>query len=191
VNVRLPHALGFAGALLLAPGLVTAAAGGDAAAKSATASLADSNVSGTAAGSEHIEILEHSAYWTDVLAVISSLDAANLGNQQPLLFVIRGTLRNTSPIACHHAALVFEVLDRDGRVVASENGYNRRAETLRPIDSPFPMVEEEHSIEPIPAGATDTFRMILVGSDTPPFTTYRVRVNTEEMVGGESPPSDW
>jgi len=163
-------------ALFLFLTLAAAAQAGDRAPERAQAPPADAIVAGTAAGNEQVEIVEHSAYWTDVLGVISSLDGTSLGSQQPLLFVIRGILRNTSPMARHHVALVFEVLDGEGRVVAAERGFNHRAETLRPIDSPFPMAEENTQVEAIPAGQTDTFRMILVGPDIPPFATYRVRV---------------
>jgi len=163
-------------ALLLVPQQPAAAGGADTPPERADLPHANEAIGGVAVDGEDVAIVEHSAYWTDVLSAVASLDGTNLGNQLPLLFVIRGSLRNTAATPLHHVLLAFEVLDRDGHVVAVENGYNRRAETLRPIDSPFPMADDTRSIEALPSGATDGFRMILVGPDTPPFATYRVRV---------------
>jgi hypothetical protein len=131
---------------------------------------------GSAAGGEWISIVDHRAYWTDLFGLgDTGLGPADSGDQ-PGLFVISGTLRNESPVRLRAVELSFELLDGAGRVVTAERGYNRGAEVLRPLDSPFPVEANDPPVVPIAAGATDSFRMIFLRDELPAFASYRVSV---------------
>lgn len=86
------------------------------------------------------------------------------------LFVVAGRLENLSGQALAHVELLFELLDADGNVVASEEGFNRKAEAL------FDDVDEAAAIESIPAGGDDSYRMIFFGDEVPGFDAPRVSV---------------
>lgn len=135
-----------------------------------------SQIPGDVVATETVSIDDHSAHWTDLLGVAVAL-MGTADDDQPPMLVIRGNLKNSSAAPLEHVRLAFELLDADGHVVATETGYNRRAEALQPVDAPDPWpAEEVPAIEPITGGSVDSFRMIFLGRDIPHFASYRVRV---------------
>jgi hypothetical protein len=128
---------------------------------------------GSAVAAPPVAILSHRAYWTDLARFEASGDGSG---ETPRLLVIRGEIRNESRTALDHVKFVFELLDPTGRTVASEFGYNRSAESLRPLDSPMPVSVEQPPVAPLAPGAIDSFRMVLLRHEIPEFTAYRVRV---------------
>ena len=127
---------------------------------------------GTAESSGPVRITDHSAYWANVLGI--GIDGECV--QGAGLLVMRGEVRNDTGLEIDHVKLAFELLDDAGKVVAAEEGYNRNSEMLRPIDSPIPWSVEDPPHVPIPKDGSDSFRMLFVRSETPPFSTYRIRV---------------
>lgn len=128
---------------------------------------------GVAEGMTGVAITSHSAYWASVFGI----GVAEGGSAaQPGLLVIRGEVHNQTKGALRHVKFVFELLDGRGRVVTSEYGYNRSAEMLRAIDSPIPWDAHDPPQLPIPTGDSDTFRMLFLRNETPPFQSYRIRV---------------
>jgi hypothetical protein len=116
-------------------------------------------------------IVAQQARWTSLLA-IDELSAD--GNS---LFVISGTVRNESGAPLAHVRLVYELLAGDA-VVASEYGYNRRAEALRdPRIEADPRAAAGLAIAPLPAGEEDLFRMAFLRGSTPRFDRWRVRID--------------
>jgi hypothetical protein len=130
-------------------------------------------VSGIAESSAVVAITSHSAYWASVFG-IGTVDGECV--QGAGLLVIRGELHNGAELPLEHVKLSYELLDADGRVVAAEEGYNRNSEMLRPLDSPIPWVVHDPPQLPIPKGGADSFRMLFLRSETPPFASYRIRV---------------
>jgi len=139
----------------------------------AAGSRGDGQPRGKAEGSPEVSVTEHSAYWTEVFGLGGFGSPTNRG---PTMFVVRGTLRNRLKRDLHHVKLAFELLDGEGRIVASEEGYNRLSESLRKLDSPFPVNLEADEPRPIPGSGSDSFRMIFLRDETPRFESYRIRV---------------
>ena len=114
-------------------------------------------------------------YWTGLGAVgvpdlSSSLDRNGL-------YVIHGIVRNESSAPLRFVRLRFELLDDAGKTVASQEGFNRSAESM--LDSlRFGGERDDSSIQTVamPPGATDTFRTAFVAEETPRFRTHRVSV---------------
>lgn len=128
---------------------------------------------GEAVTSPGIEVLTHSAYWLDLRGAGEN----GFESRVPAMLVIRGEIRNQSAGPLHHVKLSYELLDGEGRVVVSEEGYNRRAETLKPLDARArSVVGNEAGATPVATHASDTFRMLFLAADVPPFDRYRVRV---------------
>ena len=132
-------------------------------------------VHGTAESAGPLRITDHSAYWANVMGI--GIDGECV--QGAGLLVMRGEVRNDTGIEIDHVKLAFELLDDAGKVVAAEEGYNRNSEMLRPIESPIPWTVEDPPHLPIPKDGSDTFRMLFVRTETPPFSTYRIRVVAE------------
>jgi hypothetical protein len=133
---------------------------------------------GMAVGATAVSITSHSAYWANVFGIglVGGNDAKGPG-----LLVIRGEVHNETRGALRHVKLAFELLDSRGRVVVVEHGYNRRSEMLREIDSPIPWNANDPPQLPIPKGGTDSFRMLFLRNETPPFRSYRIRVVETEV----------
>ena len=96
--------------------------------------------------------------------------------EHPGVFVIAGELTNTTTTPVHHVVLLYELVDHHGKVVYREEGFNRGAETLAETeqqarDAAAPVVV------PIAPGASDTYRMIFLDRELPPFDHTRVVVS--------------
>jgi hypothetical protein len=151
---------------------------GSASAGQQDACVADVAPHGVAEGVKAVAITSHSAYWVNLFGIgLVGGDAANGAG----LLVIRGEVHNDTKGALRHVKLAFELLDARGRVVAVEHGYNRSSEMLREIDSPIPWNADDPPQAAIPYGGTDTFRMLFLRNETPPFRSYRVRVVEAEV----------
>jgi hypothetical protein len=133
---------------------------------------------GVAEGLTVVPITDHSAYWANAFGIGLVDGDASKG---PGLLVIRGVIQNDAGGLLDHVKFAFELLDGRGRVVASEVGYNRSSEMLRAIESPIPWTANDPPQMPIPRGGTDTFRMLFLRNETPPFESYRVRVVEAEF----------
>jgi hypothetical protein len=129
-------------------------------------------VQGTAESAGPVLITDHSAYWANVMGI--GVDGECVQNAG--LLVIRGEVHNGTGFELGHVKLAFELLDDAGNVVAAEEGYNRNSEMLRPIESPIPWHIQDPPHVPIPKDGSDSFRMLFVRSEMPPFSTYRIRV---------------
>lgn len=92
-------------------------------------------------------------------------------------FVISGDVRNAGAVPLAYIKLMFELVDDQGTALASEHGYNHRAEDL-----PLPAYEAgtipraDLHIQPLQPGESDTFRMLFIRSEVPRFSGWRVRV---------------
>ncbi|HSP98731.1 MAG TPA: hypothetical protein VL049_16030 [Candidatus Dormibacteraeota bacterium] len=117
-------------------------------------------------------IIAQQARWTG-LAPVDELGAGEDG-----MFLISGEVRNDGPLPLAEVQLVYELL-ADGVVVASEHGYNRRAEALRDPEVESGAVRRESlAIAPLLPGESDLFRMVFLRGAVPPFDSWRVRVDT-------------
>lgn len=118
-----------------------------------------------------IEIVEQNARWMNLLA------ADELSGDGASFYVISGTLRNAGSSSVGHVRLGFDLVDADGVVVASEYGYNRRAEDLRlPEYEAGKIPRSDLHIRPLAAGESDTFRMMFVRGAVPAFSSWSIRV---------------
>ena len=115
-----------------------------------------------------ITIQETKSYWTQLPCTLTAdpdhADVANTG-----LFVISGRLKNASDLPLHHIRLQFDLLDHGGKVVFHEEGFNRAAESLMELEEGAIASGEPEEIREIPPGGSDTFRMIMIGEEIPPF----------------------
>ena len=127
-----------------------------------------------AAAHDGIRIVHQSARWTSLLAGDELKDSGDT------MFVISGEVENTGSAPVRWVKLVYELLNdtADGEVVlASEHGYNLRAEALR-----NPAVESGATpaaavpVRRLAPGETDLFRMVFFRADVPHFDRWRVRV---------------
>ena len=125
----------------------------------------------TPAASPAIHLTRQAARWTG----IGGTDA--LADHTQDYFVISGELQNVGRAPIAYVKLRFELLDRDGTVIASEYGYNHRAEDLRGPDYEDGRVSRAAlHIPPLAAGERDSFRMLFIRSQIRPFDHWRVRV---------------
>lgn len=151
-----------------------AASGSAPAAPKRSATAHDRDPEGEVVAAPGIDVVAHSAYWLELAGFGS--EALGSAAPPPPLLVIRGEMRNASGAPLHHVRFSYELLDRDGRVVALEEGYNRSAEVLKPLDPRGRVfVGEEAAARPVASRDSDTFRMLFFAADVPPFATYRVR----------------
>jgi hypothetical protein len=96
--------------------------------------------------------------------------------EHPGVFVITGELTNATKSPVHHVVLLYELVDDKGKVVYREEGFNRAAESLADTE------QQAHDralpvVGPIAPGATDTYRMIFLDQELPPFDHTRVIVS--------------
>lgn len=92
-------------------------------------------------------------------------------------FVISGDVRNAGPKPLAYVKLLFELVDANGSALASEHGYNHRAEDLRLPDYEAGKISRaDLRIPPLQPGESDSFRMLFIRSEIPRFSGWRVRV---------------
>jgi hypothetical protein len=92
-------------------------------------------------------------------------------------FVISGDVRNAGRKPLAYVKLLFELVDGDGTALASEHGYNHRAEDLRLPDYEAGKIRRaDLRIAPLQPGESDSFRMLFIRSEVPRFSGWRVRV---------------
>ena len=118
-----------------------------------------------------VRIVEQSARWTGLMPI------DDLQETGQTMFVISGELENTGTEPIHWVKLSYELLDGGDDhpvVVASEYGYNLRAEALRGDDGASAATAA--SLRPLAAGEKDLFRMVFFRSDVPRFAGWRVRI---------------
>jgi len=92
------------------------------------------------------------------------------------LYVISGTVRNVSSRPVHHVALRFDLVDAQGRVVFSEEGYNFAAEALLAPETAADEAAASRTVAEIPPAATDRYRMIFFADELPAFERTVVTV---------------
>jgi hypothetical protein len=119
-------------------------------------------------GGTGVQITSHRGEWS----VLANLE----GVAEPI-FLIAGQLKNTTDKPLTYIKFQFELLDDHGVVIVRDYGYNRKAEALREeAYEAGKMTLAAMKIEPIGAGAEDSFRFLFFKSDTPKFRSYRIRI---------------
>jgi hypothetical protein len=130
-------------------------------------------VAGTpgASPSPAARIVTQQARWTALAPV------GELGSEADQMFVISGEVRNDGDAPLEAVRLVYELTAGD-LVVASEQGYNRRAEALRdPQVESGAVPRETLAIAPLQPGESDLFRMVFLRGGAPRFDGWRVRID--------------
>jgi hypothetical protein len=121
-----------------------------------------------------VRIISQAGRWTSLLATNELADSSDT------MFLISGEIENTSAAPVSWVKLAYELLadTTDGEVVlASEYGYNFRAEALR-----GPAVEAGTTpatavpVRSLAPGEKDLFRMVFFRADVPRFDRWRVRI---------------
>jgi len=129
---------------------------------------------GTPAELGGVKIVSQSARWTGLLAVDELKDDADS------IFVISGEVENTGTRPITWVKLSYELLadTADGDVVlASEYGYNFRAEALRsPAVEAGDVLPTAVPVRALQPGERDLFRMVFFRADVPRFDRWRVRI---------------
>lgn len=125
-----------------------------------------------AGGAESVEISSSASSWDNLSDLfLGNTPAAPFGEGS--MFVMRGELRNTGKRPLRYVVLRYELLDDQGKVVKDIEGYNRNAESMRPDEDGKVHPEK---VTPIPAGGTDSYRMVFFHDEVPRFASQRVRV---------------
>ena len=120
-----------------------------------------------------VRILSQSARWT------SLLDGDELKSSADTMFVISGELANRGATSVRWVKIQYQLLadTPNGEVVvASEYGYNFRAEVLRGLPENSADAPRSRSIRPIRPGGRDRFRMVFFRSDVAHFDRWRVSI---------------
>jgi len=92
-------------------------------------------------------------------------------------FQVVGTAKNVSQKPVGAVRIRTELLDAGGKVVATFDGWNGRAEALADLAGDAARaVLVARSVAPIDAGASDRFRATFLADETPAFASQRVRV---------------
>jgi hypothetical protein len=121
-----------------------------------------------------VRVVAQSARWTGLVTF------DELKDDSESMFVISGEVENASSVPVTWVKLGYELLaDRDeGEVVlASEYGYNFRAEALRspPVEA-GDVAPTAVPVQPLAPGEKDLFRMVFFRTDVPRFDRWRVRI---------------
>lgn len=121
-----------------------------------------------------VRIVSQAARWTDLLP----MDELKDGHES--MFLISGEIENDGPTPITWVKLSYELLadGSDGNVVlASEYGYNFRAEALRSAAVEAGEVSDAAvGVRPLAPGEKDLFRMVFFRADVPRFDGWRVRI---------------
>ena len=93
------------------------------------------------------------------------------------MFLISGEIENGGPTPIAWVKLGYELLGEDDAVLASEYGYNFRAEALRGAAvEAGEVASADVPIRALAPGEKDMFRMVFFRSDVPRFERWRVRI---------------
>jgi hypothetical protein len=89
-----------------------------------------------------------------------------------IVYAVNGSLENGGAQPLHAIKVRVDLLDRDGKVVATGQGYNLGAEGL--LDQPNMALD---SFPPVAAGGRDPMRLTIDKSEIPrPFVTTRLTI---------------
>lgn len=126
------------------------------------------------AGAGGVRLVSQSARWTGLLAM------DQLKDDSESMFLISGEVENLGPTSISSVKLGYELVadTSDGEVVlASEYGYNFRAEALRsPAVESGEVAPTMVPIRPLGPGEKDLFRMVFFRADVPRFDRWRVQI---------------
>ena len=123
-------------------------------------------------------------------------DAAAMGQHKGMwemaygdvYYRVVGDVENKSAKPLKYVKLQIDLLDKDGKVVKTLEGYNQKAEFLAGVDATEgidtgeaaePFEKKLARVEAIPAGGKDSFRIGIGKNDIPKkpkFTAYKVRI---------------
>ena len=120
-------------------------------------------------------------------------DAAALGQHKGMwemaygdvYYRVVGDVENKSGKPLKYVKLQIDLLDKDGKVVKTLEGYNQKAEFLAGLDgydtgeAAEPFEAKLKRVEEIPAGGKDSFRIGIGKEDIPKkpkFTSYKARI---------------
>ena len=122
-----------------------------------------------------VRVVAQSARWTDLVAMDELTDGANT------MFLISGEIENGGVTPVSWVKLGYELLaggaDGGDVVLASEYGYNFRAEALRSATVEAGEVAPTAvPLRPLAPGERDLFRMVFFRTDVPRFERWRVRI---------------
>lgn len=121
-----------------------------------------------------VHIASQAGRWTSLLGV------DDLADNSDTMFLISGEIENTSAAPVGWVKLAYELLadTSDGEVVlASEYGYNFRAEALRsPAVGAGATPATAVPVRSLAPGEKDLFRMVFFRADVPRFDRWRVRI---------------
>ena len=121
-----------------------------------------------------VRIVSEVAHWTGLVGM------SDLKDDTESMFVISGEVENGSAAPITFVKLGYELLadtDSGEVILASEYGYNFRAEGLR--SSPVESGEIKPAAAPVRGlapGEKDLFRMVFFRADVPRFDRWRVRI---------------
>lgn len=92
-------------------------------------------------------------------------------------YQVVGTVKNDSPDTVGAILVRTELLDDSGKVVATFDGWNARAEALGDLTGAAARAELANLAPgPIAPGTSDRFRATFIEDETPKFTKHRVRI---------------
>jgi hypothetical protein len=92
-------------------------------------------------------------------------------------YQVVGTVKNDSKAPVGAVRIRTELLDDSGKVVATFDGWNGRAEALGDLTGDAARAElATLAPDPIPPGQSDRFRATFIEDETPKFSKHRVRV---------------
>jgi hypothetical protein len=121
-----------------------------------------------------VRVVHQAARWTGLLQM------DELKDDSDTMFLISGELENVGPGSVSYVKLGYELLGdgSEGEVVlASEYGYNFRAEALRSAAVEAGEVAPTMvPVRPLAPGEKDLFRMVFFRTDVPRFERWRVRI---------------
>jgi hypothetical protein len=121
-----------------------------------------------------VRVVSQSARWTGLLPM------NELKDDTDSMFLISGELENDTKAPVTSVKIGYELLSdtSNGEVLlASEYGYNFRAEALRsPAVEAGDIAPTMVPVQPLAPGEKDMFRMVFFRSDVPRFDRWRVRI---------------
>jgi hypothetical protein len=126
------------------------------------------------AHSGEVRVVSQSARWTGLLPM------NELKDDTDSMFLISGELENDTKAPVTSVKIAYELLSDTGNgevLLASEYGYNFRAEALRsPAVEAGDVAPTMVPVQPLAPGEKDMFRMVFFRSDVPRFDRWRVRI---------------